>query len=79
VPGNERKVLGEYDLGPMTQPFNNIKESGVWHKVFIVVTMTNLKKEPKDVKCGGYCTICPIAHTAKLVARALRGRIARNT
>jgi hypothetical protein len=80
VPANEHKFWREYGLGLMTQPINNIYENEVWHKIFIAVTVIEFKKiKPNNIKCGGYCTISPIAHTAKSVARALREMIARNT
>jgi len=34
----------EYGLGIMTLPINNKYENGVWHKVFIAVTMIKFKK-----------------------------------
>jgi hypothetical protein len=62
LPGNECKFLGEYGLGLMTPPINNIYENGVWHKVFIAVAMIKLKKEAKNTKL--YCIVKSVpSHT----------------
>jgi len=37
--------------------------------------MIGLKKKTKATKCSNYCTVSLIAHTAKIIAKILRGRI----
>ena len=69
------KLLGESGLQIMTQLMNNIYENEEWPKDFIEVTMTALKNKPKATKLSDNRTISLIAHTAKIVARILRGRI----
>jgi len=46
---------------------------------FTEATMSALKKKPNATKCSGHCTISLTAHTAKIVARILTGRIGRKT
>ena len=45
------------------------------HEEFTEVTMIGLKKKTKATKCSNYCTVSLIAHTAKIIAKILRGRI----
>ena len=44
---------------------------------FTEVTMTTLKKKPKDTKCSEHRTLSLITHIPKIVARILRRRTER--
>jgi hypothetical protein len=74
VPVDVLKLLGEDGLRLMTQLINKIYESGEWRKDFIEVTNVCSKEV---TKYSDHRTISVIAHTAKIVARALRRRIER--
>ena len=53
---------------------NNIYETGEWPKDLTEVTIA-LKKKPQATKCSDHRTVSLIAHTAKIVAKTLRGKI----
>jgi hypothetical protein len=72
------KLLGEGGVKIMTKLINTIYETGEWPKDFKEVTMITLKKKPQATKCSGHRIISLIAHTTKIVAKMLRGRIERN-
>jgi LPS O-antigen subunit length determinant protein (WzzB/FepE family) len=69
------KLFGEGGLKIMTRLINTIYGTGGWPKDFTEVTMIALKKKPQAKKCSDHRTISLIAHTAKKVAKILRGRI----
>jgi hypothetical protein len=63
----------------MTQMINSLYVTGEWPIYFIEVKMIALKKKTKATICSDHCTICLIAHSAKIEARILRIRIERKT
>jgi hypothetical protein len=77
VTGDIFKLLGEDGFKTMTQLINHIYETGGWPKDFTEVTMIALKEKPKGTKCSDHSTDNLIAHTAKIVARTIRGVIER--
>jgi hypothetical protein len=77
VPGDVLKLMGKSGLKIMTKLINTIYETGKWPKDFTEVTMITLKKKPQATKCKDHCTISPITHTAKIVAKILQ-RIEKN-
>jgi hypothetical protein len=78
VPGDVLKLLGEDGLKLMTQLINSMYVTGEWPRDFAEATMIAFNKKPKATKCSDHRTISLIAHTVKIVARILRGRIERN-
>ena len=58
----------------MVKLSNIIYSNGEWPQDFTEVTMIALKKKTKATKCSNYHTISLIAHTAKIIAKILRGR-----
>jgi hypothetical protein len=73
--GDVLKLMGEGGLKIMTNLINTIYGTGEWPKDFTEVTLIALKKKPQATKCSDYHTISLIAHTAKIVAKTIRGRI----
>ena len=73
VPGDVLKLLGEGGLKIMMKLINTIYETGEWPKDFTEVTMNDLENKPQATKCSDHRTISLIAHTAKIVARILKG------
>ena len=61
----------------MTKLINTIYETGEWPKDFTKVTMIALKKKPQATKCSDHRTISLITHTAKIVAKILKGGLKR--
>ena len=59
----------------MTKLSNTIYNTGEWPQDFTEVIMIALKKKTKATKCSDYRTIGLIAHTAKIIAKILGGRI----
>jgi len=51
--------------------------TGEWLQDFTEVTMIALKKKTKVTKCSDYRIINLIAHTAKIIAKILRGGLKR--
>jgi hypothetical protein len=69
------KLLGKGGLKILTKLNNTIYNTGDWPQDFTEVPMITLKKKTKATKCSNYRTISLIAHTAKIIAKILRGRI----
>jgi hypothetical protein len=57
-------VLGEESFRLTTELINNAYETGEWPKCTTEVTMTALKKEPKESKFSDHPTISLSAQTA---------------
>jgi len=76
--GDVLKLLGKGGLKILTKLSNTIYNTGEWPQGFTEVTMIALKKNAKATKCSDYRTISLIAHTAKIIAKILRGRIEKN-
>jgi len=74
IPGDVLKLLGKGGMKILTKLSNTIYNTGEWPQDFTEVTMFALKKT-KATKCSDYRTISLIAHTAKIIAKILRGRI----
>jgi len=77
VPGDVLKLFAESGLKIMTKLINTIYETGEWPKDFTKVTMIALKKKPQATKCSDHRTISLITHTAKIVAKILKGGLKR--
>ena len=77
IPGDVLKLLGKGGLKILTKLSNTIYSTGEWPQDFTEVTMIVLKKKTKATKCSDYRTISLIAHTAKIIAKILRGRTER--
>ena len=74
IPGDVLTLLGKGGLKILTKLNNIIYSNGEWPQDFTEVTMIALKKKTKATKCSNYHTISLIAHTAKIIAKILRGR-----
>ena len=77
VPGDVLKLLREGGLKILTKLINTVYETGEWPKDFTDVTMIALKRKTQATKYSSHRTISLIAHTAKIIAKILRGRIER--
>jgi len=75
MPGDVLRLLGKGGLKILTKLSNTIYNTGEWSQDFTEVTVIALKKKTKATKCSDYLTISLIAHTAKIIAKILRGRI----
>jgi len=74
IPGDVLKLLRKGGLKILIKLRNTIYNTGEWPQDLTEVTMITLKKT-KATKCSDYRTISLIAHTAKIIAKILRGRI----
>jgi len=75
IPGDVLKLLGKGGLKILTKLSDTMYNTGEWPQDFTEVTMIVLKKKTKATQCSDYCTFSLIAHTAKIIAKILRGRI----
>jgi len=75
IPGDVFKLLGKGGLKILTKLSKTIYSTGEWPQGFTEVTMIALKKKTKATKCSDTRTISLIAHTAKIIAKILRGMI----
>jgi len=75
IPGDVLKLLGKGGLKILKKLSNTTYNTGEWPQDFTEVTMIALKKKTKATKYGDYRTLSLIAHTAKIIAKILRGRI----
>ena len=76
IAGDVLKLLEKGGLKILTKLSNTIYNTGEWPQDFTVVTLIALKKKKtKATKCSDYHTISLIAHTAKIIAKILRGRV----
>jgi len=71
-------MLGKDALTLKSQLITNIHITREWSKDFIDAIRTALKKKPRATKCSSYHTISLAAHTAKMVARILRGTLRKH-